>query len=459
VSVVAGSVGSTMTSTLEPVPVADGDDPATVLEHARAHKKAEDDAAREVMKDAARWAAMHSGDSLVGPLDEWHERCLPVGGEGCPEVAEFAVMEFAAAMGRSTAAGRVQLSRAVEGRYRLPRCWARLMAGDLAAWKLGQIADQTMCLCPEAAAYVDAKVAFYAPTITPRQLMNQISEAIALFDPEQTEAERQAAADARHVHVAVDQVTMTGTVHVDAEVDLADALDLETALSAGAHQQLLLGSTESMDVRRSIALGDLARGQQPLDLDTSGGQPRRKAKRQVVLHVHVSDHAVAGAGGLARVEEVNGPITAEQVRLWCGNPDTEVRVQPVIDLAEHIHVDAYEASERLKNQVDLRDVICVFPWCTRRARRCDHDHRVDHDDGGPTCSCNVAPLCRGHHRSKTTGGWTYVVVEPGVYLWRSPLGYQYLRDHTGTIDVTPDAERLKLARDFRAHFGDTDPEP
>jgi hypothetical protein len=52
-----------------------------------------------------------------------------------------------------------------------------------------------------------------------------------------------------------------------------------------------------------------------------------------------------------------------------------------------------------------------------------------------------------------------VTVEPGVYLWRSPLGYQFLRDHTGTLDVTPDPERLRLAHEFLAHFGDiaTDP--
>ena len=47
-----------------------------------------------------------------------------------------------------------------------------------------------------------------------------------------------------------------------------------------------------------------------------------------------------------------------------------------------------------------------------------------------------------------------MTVEPGVYLWRSPLGYQFLKDHTGTLDVTPDPERLRLAREFRAHFGE-----
>ncbi len=100
-----------MTSTLDPLQLDGADDPAAVLAAARAHKGAEDDEAREVMKDAARWAAMHSGESLVGPVDEWHEKALPLGGEGCPEVAEFAVVEFAAALGKSTESGRRYLPR------------------------------------------------------------------------------------------------------------------------------------------------------------------------------------------------------------------------------------------------------------------------------------------------------------------------------------------------------------
>ena len=161
-----------------------------------------------------------------------------------------------------------------------------------------------------------------------------------------------------------------------------------------------------------------------------------------------------GAGGLARVQEVPGPVTAEQVRLWCGNPDTHVTVQPVLDLADHIQVGAYEAPDRLKTQTTLRDLVCAFPFCNKPAFRCDCDHRVPHDPdrdhGGPTCTCNLAPACRGHHRAKTTGGWSYVTVEPGTYLWRSPLGYQFLKDHTGTLDVTPGCERLRLARTTRA---------
>ena len=97
--------------------------------------------------------------------------------------------------------------------------------------------------------------------------------------------------------------------------------------------------------------------------------------------------------------------------------------------------------------------MCIRDSCYRPAEACDCEHRVSHEDGGPTCSCNQAPACRGHHRAKTTGGWSYVTVEPGVYLWSSPLGYQFLKDATGTLDVTPDPERQRLAKNFTTHFG------
>ena len=215
-------------------------------------------------------------------------------------------------------------------------------------------------------------------------------------------------------------------------------------------------------MRRSIAAGNLARSQLTLQLAEPTEEPappgKPGPKRQVVLHVHLERAAVLGAGGLARVHETPGPVTAEQVRRWCGNPDTVVTVQPVLDLAEHLHVNSYQASSRLKLQTFLRDLVCAFPYCNRPAEQCDCEHRVPHEDdggGGPTCSCNQAPACRSHHRAKTTGGWSYLTVEPGVYLWRSPLGYQFLKDPTGTLDVTPDEERAQLAREFRAHFGPT----
>ncbi|HEU5454712.1 MAG TPA: HNH endonuclease signature motif containing protein, partial [Nocardioides sp.] len=168
------------------------------------------------------------------------------------------------------------------------------------------------------------------------------------------------------------------------------------------------------------------------------------------LFLHLHQSALEGAGGVGRVENTRSPVTVEQIRTWCGHPEAQVTVKPVIDLADHVHVGAYEVPDRIAEQVALRDVTCVFPWCSRPARRlspdqhaCDSDHVVPHGREGPTCTCNLAPLCRRHHRLKTHGGWTYTTLEPGTYLWSSPHRYQYLRNHEGTLDVT--AERRSPA--------------
>ena len=175
--------------------------------------------------------------------------------------------------------------------------------------------------------------------------------------------------------------------------------------------------------------------------------------RKVVLHVHLSHAAIdGGAGGdsVGRVENTRTPVTAETIRAWCGHPDAKVTVKPVIDLAEHVHVDQYEIDDRISEPVALRDLTCVFPWCTRPARKLkpdehpsDCDHQTPYADGGATCTRQIAALCRRHHRLKTHGGWSYLLLEPGTYLWTSPHRYQYLRDHTGTLDVSRDKHRCR----------------
>ena len=112
-------------------------------------------------------------------------------------------------------------------------------------------------------------------------------------------------------------------------------------------------------------------------------------------------------------------------------------VKPVIDLRERLECRGYEPTARIREHVIVRDGTCVFPWCGRNARHGDLDHIVpyDHDHperGGPTSTDNLAALCRRHHRLKTHGRWRYEMTEPGVFTWTSPLGFTYLRDHTGS---------------------------
>ena len=93
------------------------------------------------------------------------------------------------------------------------------------------------------------------------------------------------------------QVSFEGTVWAEAEVDLADALDLDTALSAGAARLADLGSAASLDVRRSEALGAMARHQ----LAVRPGHPDRDRRRHPAHHPgHDAGHDAGAAGGAAR---------------------------------------------------------------------------------------------------------------------------------------------------------------
>jgi hypothetical protein len=438
--------------------VGDPDTPAQVLAAVGASRDAEQREAARQLRLAVDWAAMHSADSiheaatLWAPRLEFEEEALPVAGEGAPLVAEFSVAEFAAALGVPTEVGRVFLGEALELRYRLPRVWRRAVSGDLPAWRARRIARETICLSAEAAAYVDRHVGPVAHKIGPVQTQRLVEEAIARFMPENAEETRRRAAEGRHFTVDHDQVSFAGTSLVHGELDLADALDLDAAVGYRAAHLADLGCTESLDVRRAMALGELAHRQLALDLEAPGqpAEPDRKSRsgrsREVVLYLHLSGAAIAGAGSpVGRVQNTAGQVTGEQIRLWCGHPDARVTVKPVIDLADHVHVGSYEVPDRIAEPVALRDHTCVFPWCTRPARRlrpdehgCDCDHVVPHAKGGATCTCQIAPLCRRHHRLKTHGGWSYTILEPGSYLWSSPHGYQFLRDHEGTLDVTAD---------------------
>ena len=73
------------------------------------------------------------------------------------------------------------------------------------------------------------------------------------------------------------------------------------------------------------------------------------------------------------------------------------------------------------------------------SRRKDLDHTVPYlspDRGGPpgqTRIGNLGPLSRYGHRVKTHGrGWRHHQPVPGVFLWRTPHGYWFRTDHTGT---------------------------
>ena len=169
-----------------------------------------------------------------------------------------------------------------------------------------------------------------------------------------------------------------------------------------------------------------------------------------MLHAHfdagITEQGVTVFGPTGRLEEGQRLLLLDQLRSWCTDSRTRITIKPVIDLNTDLSTTGYAIPDRIREQVILRDRTCVFPWCTRPARRCDIDHVVefDHDadtDGrpqpGPTTTSNLAALCRFHHRLKTHSAWRYQTTAPGVFEWTSPHGHRYRRDHTGTTALDP----------------------
>jgi hypothetical protein len=238
------------------------------------------------------------------------------------------------------------------------------------------------------------------------------------------------------VRIVHDHSAGSGTSSIFGNLDLADALDLEGALRDGAEAIKVAGSEDSLDVRRSIALGDLARGQSLLPLSDSDSPVPVPKRRDVTLYLHLSPDSP-----IATLDNAGGHlITKDQLSRWFDTADTKMIIKPVLDLNEPIATSAYAIPEKIREHVILRDRTCIFPGCTRPSRQCDLDHIEPYDTLGPpdqTRTGNLAPLCRYHHRCKTFGRWSYTMLEPGVYLWRSPHGRSYLRDREGTQDLTP----------------------
>ncbi|TDD60238.1 HNH endonuclease [Actinomadura darangshiensis] len=81
----------------------------------------------------------------------------------------------------------------------------------------------------------------------------------------------------------------------------------------------------------------------------------------------------------------------------------------------------YRPPAKMRQEVAARHTTCVFPTCNQPSHRCDLDHTVPWRPG-ITCRCNLAPLCRRHHRLKQRLDWQLIQIWPGLLIWVTPSG-------------------------------------
>ena len=396
------------------------------------------------------WADLQAADPRRGPggARAWcgEDRLVQVGGDGTPLVQELSLPELAIAREVHTLSARSALADALDLRHRLPLTWAILVAGECEAWVARKVASLSRRLDQVAVRVVDAAVADAIGGEAPSRVLELAPAKIIEADPrayaERLDAELRrryvgcSRVDEHGLRTVIARVEAGPAAFVDDLVDrVADALDRQRELVPH------LPAEVSRDELRAEAFGWLAHPDKVVEL-LEGIESRPRRRPRAVVHVHVSEAALH-RWGVARVEEL-GPMLLEQVARML--PHTRVDLKPVVDLADHLRVNAYEHPESVKERVHLATVGEVFPHASRVSRWVDMDHPVEYVHGGPegqTGDDNAGPLGRTHHRAKTHLGYRVRQLGPGDYVWRTPHGLCRRVDATGTHAIDPDlAEEL-----------------
>ncbi|MDO5511554.1 HNH endonuclease signature motif containing protein [Corynebacterium sp.] len=118
---------------------------------------------------------------------------------------------------------------------------------------------------------------------------------------------------------------------------------------------------------------------------------------------------------------------------------------------------SYRPTPEIRAYLIGRDWRCRWPGCNRKATRCDADHRINHDDGGPTTASNMVMLCRHHHNRKTDQEISYLLdPHTGDVYWLFADGTYAVDEATGPLApklkrwVRSYRQRLRGRREYLA---------
>ena len=423
-----------------------------------------------VLELACAWADLHTREPVeYAPLVE---RARFFGGPGTPAISEFCVAEWAALQQLGPMAGQALIADALDLRYRLPRLWRQVQAGQVRAWQARKVAEQTRPLTWAACAEVDAQLSGMIGMVPWGRFQRILTAAVLDADPALAAERDERARRTRDVWATDSE---DGLKTVIARAATGDAVWFLATINRLADILTADGDTDPVGVRRSKAIGILAQPAQALQLlaahrgdpasqtepppvEDGDGDPDvgeeaadhrslgtdpptraqlRVGRARVVLHYHLSDAAVRAGHGTVRPEHSEA-LTLDQLQQWLADTGCPVTVRPTFDPADVAPVDSYEIPQRTRDAVRLRNLADVFPYGSATTATLDLDHTIPWipiDRGGPPGQTNIGnlgPLSRSHHRLLTHGRWQRRQPDPGRYLYRTPHGQIYLVTNQGT---------------------------
>jgi hypothetical protein len=374
-------------------------------------------------------------------------------------LSEFVTDEVAAALTLTSRAADTQLGLALDLEIRLPGTAHALHEGIIDPPKTRLIAEACRILSDEQARQVEATILPGAGTQTTGQLRAAVARAIVAVDPEAATRRREEAQKDPQVRRWQED---TGTAALAGYgLPAADVLTADQRLTARALRLRAAGLSGTVEELRARAYLDALLGRDsvpPSPGDQSPLPARVTLTVPLLTHLGLTSEPglVAGFGPVdpALARELAARAAAHPASRFCvtvtgpdrqaighgcipgrppdlsrsGSPGLTVTVSTLADgPCDHRHQEpGYQPSRKLQHLVWARNPTCTAPGCRRPAARCDLDHTTPYDRGGRTCECNLAPLCRHHHRCKQSDGWRLDQPQPGVMVWTTVAGRRYV---------------------------------
>jgi len=228
---------------------------ADLLESAAEHRAEENRRAARLIEHAQVFADRHHPDACRPRPGrrgfDGRERGVVLGGDSCPEIAEFAPAEFGLMLGVSPGVAADYIGQALALRHRFPFTWARVRSGEATPWKARLLTTACLKLSADAARYVDQRVAPILDTVTPYRLDKIIKAAKIHADPALARAEAEAKRRERGVFIGRTSEDGTKTIYIRTGAGAATRFDARIATIADALR--LLGDTRGVDAVDVIA--------------------------------------------------------------------------------------------------------------------------------------------------------------------------------------------------------------
>lgn len=223
-------------------------------------------------------------------------------------------------------------------------------------------------------------------------------------------------------HGILDRLTQQAKTVIDARTTAADAASPspDTAL-AGADTTAPEPDARSLGQVRADVLADVLLTGHATAAISDASIPVGEA---IVAHVQVTIPAATLTGDGVEPAELagRGPIDPVGARRLAATAPIWLRLFTDPATGCTTAVDQYRAPLSLRRLLAARDEHCRFPGCRQPVRRCDLDHTVAREHGGPTEVENLAHLCRRHHVLKHNTAWRVRQRPGGILEWTSPTG-------------------------------------